>query len=1102
MVKRMAVPKKRSTSSKRSTRANISAQRSARSSWDDLEDALAGAAPRGKSRTAARAEADRLFDENEQQHLRQLARRAQLARSRAAPLGNVVFLPGITGSNLDVTDASGDKDHIWINLWRILRGRLGELRLAASGNQEANAALSVLASGINKTFYARAVMALRARWNVESFAYDWRRDIDEASDLLAAFVRARFADQPCHLVVHSLGGLVARNLIRRHPQLWEKIKAPDLVAGGRLIMLGTPNYGSFAIPPVLTGSDETIEMLARVDLAHSLRELLAISNTFLGTYMLLPAPSKLTPHLQSIYQSETWGAAPGVSQRHLSRTFEFYTQMENAATIDPARMLYVAGCKRPTPTGMSIVAAGEFEYELTSDGDGRVSHRLGLLADVPTYYVDEAHGDLARNEAVLSAVDEMLQTGQTSLLSMSVLRGTDRRAQSMRPYRTGTAADKRLVDEVGRIADRVNRGEIKNEAQLSDAEKRFVEEAITKTALGSSTRSMPSKPGVPAFTRIPRARKRAVAATVMPQLRASIMFGDIVDVKAPVAVVGHYRGVLPTNAIGAIDTKLGGWITRAVQQGMIAGTLGETFYIPNGGRHGLGAQSIVIAGMGEFGRFSAPDLRLIMANVAQGASALGYSTIATVLVGAGNGNLNHETALREILEGLGNGLAQSAANVKPLARLQVIIVERSAERFFELTDELTELSTTRPLSSVNVTMRKASPQEIKRARAAANRSRKPRRSAARAIEGRANEVRITVECRENNEGVFRFSALSQQAVVPVREVQVQRHFALEAARALREASTRDEQAKYGRLLYDYLMPHDFLDILDGNQPLRLIVDRATAAFPWEMACFPSARLGTSARLRWLGTDLQLSRQFRTLLAQAPGMSPPVNDHLRALVIADPAPEPELQLTGARIEGRRVADLLKGASGQDFGDGKLNIEVIERIGAGECDPIEILALLLTEQFDIVHFAGHGDYNAKEPEASGWIFGAETVLTARDIFRARQVPRMVFANACFSGVLHAGEAFTADELHLGLATIAQAFFERGVPNYIGTGWPVDDVQALTMSEAFYAALLQRKSIGFALSSARRIVFDEEMESTWGAYQHYGNPQDHLTRVDENV
>ena len=1055
-------------------------------SWDNLADALAGAAPRGRSRAAGQAEVDRLFNKDEQQHLQQLARRSKLARSRAAPLGNVVFLPGITGSNLDVIDAGGDKDHIWINLWRILTGRLSDLQLAVGGSTEANPALTVRASGINKTFYARAVLALRARWNVEPLAFDWRRDIDEASDLLAEHIRARFNNRPCHLVVHSLGGLVARNFIGRHAQLWEAMKDPELVAGGRLIMLGTPNYGSFAIPPVLTGADDTIEMLARVDLAHNLRELLAISNTFVGTYMTLPAPGKLKPHLHAIYQSETWGAAPAVSQRHLNRTFQFHTELAHAA-IDPARMIYIAGCKRVTPVGMSIIAPGEFEYQLTSDGDGRVSHELGLLPGVPTFYVDEAHGDLARNETVLSAVDELLQTGQTQLLGTSVLRVANRAPHSMREYRS--AADKRLLEELGRIAN-VARDD---ETRLSEDDKRFAEEAIIKTALGSSTRSMPKLPVAK-----PEARTRADTdtATELPLLQVSIRFGDIVDIDAPIVVVGHYRGVLPTNAIGAIDKKLAGWITRAVRQGMIAGTLGETFYVPTGGRMSAGA--VIVAGMGDFGRFSAPDLRLIMSNVAQGAYSLGYSTVATVMVGAGNGNLNRETALREILEGFGNGLAQSGNGDSSRKLLQAIIVERSAARFFELTDMLAELASTQSLSSARIAFRKSSAQQVKRARASERSERKAAAVSTGAIESRANEVRITVEHLPFDEGAYRFSALSQQAVVPVRELKVNQHFASEAARALREASTRDEQEKYGRLLYDYLMPHDFIDLLDGNQPLRLIVDRATAAFPWEMACFPS-RQG-AAPLRWLGTDLQLSRQFRTLLSQAPGLSPPLNDRLSVLVIADPAPERELQLAGARIEGRRVADILKSANGQDFGAGTLSINVVERIGAGECDPIEILALLLSGDFDIVHFAGHGDYNAQAPEASGWIFGANTVLTARDIFRARSVPRMVFANACFSGVLQAGRAFAADELSHGLASIAQSFFERGVANYIGTGWPVDDAQALTTAEAFYQALLRRESIGTALSAARKKVFSEQIESTWGAYQHYGNPQDYLLRVDE--
>ena len=59
---------------------------------------------------------------------------------------------------------------------------------------------------------------------------------------------------------------------------------------------------------------------------------------------------------------------------------------------------------------------GEFDYAITHDGDGRVPHALGLLPDVPAYYVDESHGSLPRNDEVLAAVDELLEHGRTAIL--------------------------------------------------------------------------------------------------------------------------------------------------------------------------------------------------------------------------------------------------------------------------------------------------------------------------------------------------------------------------------------------------------------------------------------------------------------------------------------------------------------------------------------------------------------------------------------------------------------------------------------------------------------------------------------------------------------
>ena len=70
-----------------------------------------------------------------------------------------------------------------------------------------------------------------------------------------------------------------------------------------------------------------------------------------------------------------------------------------------------------------------------------------------------------------------------------------------------------------------------------------------------------------------------------------------------------------------------------------------------------------------------------------------------------------------------------------------------------------------------------------------------------------DEVRLTVE--QFKEGTFRFSALAETAVVPVREVEINATFARGAADRLMSSTTRDEQIKFGELLYTYLVPEDF-----------------------------------------------------------------------------------------------------------------------------------------------------------------------------------------------------------------------------------------------------------------------------------------------------
>ena len=179
---------------------------------------------------------------------------------------------------------------------------------------------------------------------------------------------------------------------------------------------------------------------------------------------------------------------------------------------------------------------------------------------------------------------------------------------------------------------------------------------------------------------------------------------------------------------------------------------------------------------------------------------------------------------------------------------------------------------------------------------------------------------------------------------------------------------------------------------------------------------------------------------------------------------------------------------------------LDIEVEERIGPNECDPVELLALILSEEFDVIHYAGHGEFDENTPSLSGWVFGRDNILSARDIFRARRVPRLIFANACFSGVVRSGKALTIQETNRNLAGLAEAFFERGVQNYIGTGWPVGDEPARQFARTFYERALSGSVLSEALAAARLQILDQG--STWGAYQHYGEATATLVRLGKDV
>jgi pimeloyl-ACP methyl ester carboxylesterase len=153
-------------------------------------------------------------------------------------------LPGILGSHLK----AGDK-RIWLSLRLI--GGLSKLKYTPGDDA------GVLPDGPVGMVYDDLIDYLAASHEVIPFGFDWRRPIEEEARRLAdavdAALDARSASgQPVRLLAHSMGGVVARTLQLERPQTWARLmQHPD----ARLLMLGTPNGGSWAPMQVLSGDD-------------------------------------------------------------------------------------------------------------------------------------------------------------------------------------------------------------------------------------------------------------------------------------------------------------------------------------------------------------------------------------------------------------------------------------------------------------------------------------------------------------------------------------------------------------------------------------------------------------------------------------------------------------------------------------------------------------------------------------------------------------------------------------------------------------------------------------------------------------------------------
>jgi pimeloyl-ACP methyl ester carboxylesterase len=358
-----------------------------RFAWSDLEieECLAGGAQPQELRAH--------FGAAEYRALAALARRARAVRP-ADPELRVLVVPGIMGSQLGLERARPlPHDIVWLDPIDIAHGRLAALTVPD--------AAPVVSLGVMLFSYLRLKLYLRAHgFAVEFHDYDWRLPVAESGRALAARLQglrpARVA-----LVAHSMGGLVSRAaLMHAHTTHVQ-----------RLVLLGTPNSGSFAAVQALRGSYAVVRKVARIAGAATAESLATdVFSSFPSLYELLPR----TPCAAScdLFDARAW---PASGPKPRAALLQAASDAQRLLAPADARCSAIAGVGVETVTAVRR-RRDEFVYTLTRHGDGTVPTCSAALAGARTFYARVAHSELTRDARVAAAVVDLLRRGTTRRL--------------------------------------------------------------------------------------------------------------------------------------------------------------------------------------------------------------------------------------------------------------------------------------------------------------------------------------------------------------------------------------------------------------------------------------------------------------------------------------------------------------------------------------------------------------------------------------------------------------------------------------------------------------------------------------------------------------
>jgi hypothetical protein len=153
-------------------------------------------------------------------------------------------------------------------------------------------------------------------------------------------------------------------------------------------------------------------------------------------------------------------------------------------------------------------------------------------------------------------------------------------------------------------------------------------------------------------------------------------------------------------------------------------------------------------------------------------------------------------------------------------------------------------------------------------------------------------------------------------------------------------------------------------------------------------------------------------------------------------------------------------------------------IVERLAGATL--ADLRAHLLRGEVNILHFIGHGDFDAAADEGC-LIFedkaGKHVKVTAKELatlLHDHEPLRLVFLNACHGATSDSQDFF---------AGVAQRLVQQGVPAVVAMQFAVSDRSAITLAHAFYQSLTVGLPLESAVSEARKAIFSEGERFEWG-------------------